>query len=462
MEFTVYKKTEETDDYVGKGAKKKKGKGSTPRPEEQTGVAEISGTKDELKKSKYVPLYSKDGKAAETVQLSGRHPCECQAVKHPLVNNCLSCGRIVCAQEGSGPCFFCDHLVVTKEEQVVLDKKNKKSEMLYKKLAGDSRSQYQAALDNKERLLEYDANSAKRTQIIDDESDYFNVDTNKWLTPQQREALKKKKEELHEERHKSRLDRRITFDFAGRKVVEDDTVGEYDMNQDTKLLELFKNDAFSVEAEIKRRNDEGAIANPNISQGRPIYDESAGGRGVRGGDGKSSSQGGTVSRVQDRELLEMSDDGMCLSMHQPWASLLVMGIKIHEGRTWYSQHRGRLWIHAGSKVPTQTEVQELQNFYRIHTGNDSCHFPPHYPTSCLLGCVDVSDCLAQEEYRMDFPEGESNSPYVLICHNPQELVIKFPMSGKHKLFKLDAKIHGAAKKTVKKGPAERGSGVMGL
>jgi len=32
-------------------------------------------------------------------------------------------------------------------------------------------------------------------------------------------------------------------------------------------------------------------------------------------------------RLQDRELQEMSDEGMCLSMHQPWASLLVTGIK---------------------------------------------------------------------------------------------------------------------------------------
>lgn len=32
-------------------------------------------------------------------------------------------------------------------------------------------------------------------------------------------------------------------------------------------------------------------------------------------------------RLQDRELQEMSDGGWCLSMHQPWASLLVKGIK---------------------------------------------------------------------------------------------------------------------------------------
>lgn len=32
-------------------------------------------------------------------------------------------------------------------------------------------------------------------------------------------------------------------------------------------------------------------------------------------------------RIQDRELQEISDDGWCLSLHQPWASLLVRGIK---------------------------------------------------------------------------------------------------------------------------------------
>jgi len=33
------------------------------------------------------------------------------------------------------------------------------------------------------------------------------------------------------------------------------------------------------------------------------------------------------SKIQDKEYLEMSDQGLCLSMHQPYASLLVAGIK---------------------------------------------------------------------------------------------------------------------------------------
>src|SRR5687767_9338953 len=50
---------------------------------------------------------------------SGRNLCNCQARIHGLVLNCLSCGRIVCQQEGSGPCMYCGNLVCTKEEREV-------------------------------------------------------------------------------------------------------------------------------------------------------------------------------------------------------------------------------------------------------------------------------------------------------------------------------------------------------
>ena len=46
-------------------------------------------------------------------------------------------------------------------------------------------------------------------------------------------------------------------------------------------------------------------------------------------------------------------------------------------------------------------------------------FPSSYPTSCLLGSVDVTDWMAQEEYRESHPGGESASPYVAVCTNPQ-------------------------------------------
>ena len=57
------------------------------------------------------------------------------------------------------------------------------------------------------------------------------MDSNKWLTPEQRAALEKKGEELHAGRHQSRLNRRVNLDFAGRRVVEAADEISYDMNQ---------------------------------------------------------------------------------------------------------------------------------------------------------------------------------------------------------------------------------------
>lgn len=75
---------------------------------------------------------------------------------------------------------------------------------------------------------------------------------------------------------------------------------------------------------------------------------------------------GVYNRVQDKELLEISDLRSCISMHQPWASLLVAGIKKHEGRTWYTSHRGRLWIAATSKPVEMDDIKRMENFYRHH------------------------------------------------------------------------------------------------
>lgn len=154
-----------------------------------------------------------------------------------------------------------------------------------------------------------------------------------------------------------------------------------------------------------------------------------------------------VIRLQDQQLQELRDDGMCLSMHQPYASLLIAGIKKHEGRSWYSPYRGRLWIHAASKQPNELEIKEIETFYKCFYANSKIEFPSSYPTSCLLGYVNFVDCLNSKTYKTNYPMGESDSEFVFIVENPKELVVKIPISGQHKIFKLDKKVHATAKNT---------------
>ncbi|KAG0473355.1 hypothetical protein HPP92_015212 [Vanilla planifolia] len=142
----------------------------------------------------------------------------------------------------------------------------------------------------------------------------------------------------------------------------------------------------------------------------------------------------------------------CLTMHQPWASLLVYGIKRIEGRSWPSPVTGRLWIHAASKVPEPETIQAMENFYReiyAVNGINDIKFPEHYPVSRLLGCVEVVGCLKGEELVSweAAPESvrlESLTDFCWLCENPEKLVIPFEMRGYQGVYNLEKKIYEAA------------------
>ena len=50
-----------------------------------------------------------------------------------------------------------------------------------------------------------------------------------------------------------------------------------------------------------------------------------------------------------------------LSVRQPDAWFLVQGLKICENRTWNTNHRGTLIIHAGSKAMTKNDWVHLRD-----------------------------------------------------------------------------------------------------
>ncbi|XP_052528385.1 activating signal cointegrator 1 isoform X1 [Tympanuchus pallidicinctus] len=498
----AYRKKDETSeapragDQAKKGKRKGRNKQETPAfVEPSTHVEEVKTPLDLAKaqenstasssnsckrKTKYVSLYTKEGQDKLAVLIPGRHACECLGQKHRLINNCLVCGRIVCEQEGSGPCLFCGSLVCTKEEQDILQRDSNKSQKLLKKLMAGAESSgnldavskdllprqearlkagLEMAVRHKDKLLEFDRTSVRRTQVIDDESDYFATDSNQWLSKQEREALQKREQELQELRHASRLAKKVTIDFAGRQILEEDSgMAEYHSKLDETIEAIncgtLNKPAANPEAKITPGS--GVLVNPHLLQPAPLWVDQTGLLPHRGatpsmGAGEELGSERNRLRIQDRELQEISDDGWCLSMHQPWASLLVRGIKRVEGRTWYTSHRGRLWIAATAKRPSPQEISELETTYRMLLHKDVA-FPNDYPSGCLLGCVDVTDCLSQEQLNEQYPDlsQESGSPFVFICTNPQEMVVKFPIKGKPKIWKLDSKIHQGAKKGLMK------------
>ncbi|GFZ05974.1 RNA-binding ASCH domain protein [Actinidia rufa] len=113
----------------------------------------------------------------------------------------------------------------------------------------------------------------------------------------------------------------------------------------------------------------------------------------------------------------------CLTMHQPWASLLVHGIKRIEGRSWPAPLRGRLWIHAASKVPDDATIKAMEEFYKeiyALNGITDLTFPQHYPVSRLIGCIDVVGCLRREELACwKEVRLEALTDFCWLCEQPQ-------------------------------------------
>ncbi|KAK3285116.1 hypothetical protein CYMTET_7265 [Cymbomonas tetramitiformis] len=160
---------------------------------------------------------------------------------------------------------------------------------------------------------------------------------------------------------------------------------------------------------------------------------------------------------------ELDRSRACLTLHQPLASLMAYGLKRVEGRVWSSDYSGPLWIHAASKEPEPEDIAHFEEFYTEIYRLDTCsnvtpEFPKHYPTSALVGRVQVSTVVSAEDFAAfsDMPpsaraEGRANgSDFFFLCESAERLVMPFQMSGQHKLWMLEKKVASSAAKGLRK------------
>nr|CDS27323.1 activating signal cointegrator 1 [Hymenolepis microstoma] len=299
----------------------------------------------------------------------------------------------------------------------------------------------------RDRLLHFDATTAKRTQVIDDEVDYFVSEGGGggaalWLDPQTRARVARRVEELRAQRRalRSQAATALTIDFTNMTAFEQSAHSAQVLptEQDLALLAT----------PVTDKSDSVGISDPFLNVPAPQFIPPQSGSTITKKRVRDAERRQQQLRVQDTDQEKIEDRGLCLSMHQPWASLLVRGVKIHEGRSWYSAHRGPLWIAAAAKKPDEEEVRAIEAEYLRSRGVKRTDFPTSYPTGVLVGCVNVDEVLPQKEYRLKYPDGESKSSYVFVCSDPRELLIKLPMSGQHKIYRIDPHIHAAAKENL--------------
>ncbi|HEX2606182.1 MAG TPA: ASCH domain-containing protein [Flavisolibacter sp.] len=78
-----------------------------------------------------------------------------------------------------------------------------------------------------------------------------------------------------------------------------------------------------------------------------------------------------------------------LSLLQPWASLVVMGVKTIETRSWSTPYRGELLIHASTRKAGQALLQQ-EPFSRYF------QHPNQLTYSALIGQVYLSDVIRMD------------------------------------------------------------------
>lgn len=115
------------------------------------------------------------------------------------------------------------------------------------------------------------------------------------------------------------------------------------------------------------------------------------------------------------------EDMKCLSIRQPWAWLIVTGIKDIENRTWNTPYRGPLLIHAGqSLAPGFREICAAIEDMGIA-------LPDQWERGAIVGKVDLVDVLTQKRW---FRDAWFDGPYGFVLSNAQPLP---PMPAKGQL-----------------------------
>eukprot|EP01043_Picozoa_sp_COSAG02_P020480 COSAG02_NODE_1012_length_15221_cov_33.681524_6_plen_490_part_00 len=234
----------------------------------------------------------------------GRQMCLCQGMHHRLIGSCGACGLIVCEQIGLGPCLFCDgdgspqqeyacgvQVEGSKEQLAQLQKERQKQgrrQRDARRAGAQGRSRRgggatakpsdegviikggrssvnpdqkpgtpateatpeelaEKARKAKDKLLEFDRTAAKRTQVIDDQSDWYDASatTLMWLNDEER---KKHEQGIIDAELKEKAEReearkvKLSFDFAGRKIMPSITAPENDASQGDNTDGMTDND----------------------------------------------------------------------------------------------------------------------------------------------------------------------------------------------------------------------------
>lgn len=257
-----------------------------------------------------------------------KRKCSCYATIHPLFDpapNCLKCGRIICSLEGLQPCSFCGTPLLSAEEVQSMirelraergqEKMRAHNDSVHhdgspKPVAGSvasSTNKLDAAKAHRDKLLQFQAQNARRTKVVDEAADFEtpNVASTLWMSPAQRALALKKQQRIQremDEQARPEWEKKKTvmsLDIKGgkvRRVYHSATAEPSPEPKEADPTDI-------VEPESSSQRGHAFSRNPLLAEGglmRPVW---------RAPDGKSANTSDRSERKQTwRRVQDDNDD----------------------------------------------------------------------------------------------------------------------------------------------------------
>lgn len=246
-----------------------------------------------------------------SAQDGSKRKCNCMATRHPLLDaapNCMNCGKIICVKEGIGPCTFCNTPLLSADEtqsMIRILREERGKEKMAANNAGQKRAEVAhaprpfstpkttapnsdadseneklaKAKQHRDKLLAFQAQNAKRTQVHDEAADFETTSAglSMWASPQERAMqLKRQQKALRDQEWNAQPEyekRQVvaSIDLTGRKLVKRMAAVERPKTPDSEEepsgpSQSYENGAISKGAGAFSRNPLlGALIRPTIT-----------------------------------------------------------------------------------------------------------------------------------------------------------------------------------------------------
>jgi len=112
-----------------------------------------------------------------------------------------------------------------------------------------------------------------------------------------------------------------------------------------------------------------------------------------------------------------------ISIHQPWAHLVVAGLKLVENRTWRTHYRGPLVIHASARAPDEAVVDYIARRHGIIVPRD------RLLCGGLVGIVELVDVVTTS------PDPYFEGPFGWVLRAARIVTFR-PWRGRQGLFEI--------------------------